>query len=35
MDETRYLSHAVYLDAVCKTDDSLMPGRILETVSYG
>jgi len=33
MGETNYLWHATYMAAVCETDDSLMPGRILEAVS--
>ena len=33
MDQTKYLWHAAYMAAVCETDDSLMPGQILEALA--
>ena len=33
MDQTNYLWNAAYMAAVYETDDSLMPGRILEALS--
>jgi hypothetical protein len=33
MSETNYLWHPAYRAAACETDDSLMPGRILEAVA--
>jgi hypothetical protein len=33
MDQTNYLWHAAYMAVVYETDDSLMPGRILEALS--
>jgi hypothetical protein len=33
MDQTNYLWQAAYMAAVYETDDSLMPGRILEALA--